>query len=274
QANRSRELAERGVIAAAKLEEDEATLSVAEANLRSQQENLAIGLAGGRPEEIEAAEAAIRGLEAQLQVARNNLDYATLEAPFDGIIARRDVDNFSNIQAGQSIVLLQALSVVHLAFDVPGPDVTDLTANGPSAITNEVVFDALPDQVFPSETVEFSVQANSATQTYRGRVAVELPEETFILPGMVGSVIATAPGEQTGLSIPLTAVAAQADGASFVWLVGDGGIVSARPVTLGRADGSSVAVTDGLAAGETIVSAGVGQIVEGMRIRPITQVGG
>ncbi|MEO1249061.1 MAG: biotin/lipoyl-binding protein, partial [Pseudomonadota bacterium] len=50
QANRSRELAERGVIAAAKLEEDEATLSVAEANLRSQQENLAIGLAGGRPE--------------------------------------------------------------------------------------------------------------------------------------------------------------------------------------------------------------------------------
>ncbi|MBA5764984.1 hypothetical protein H2O73_21790, partial [Vibrio sp. 404] len=73
------------------------------------------------------------------------------------------------------IVLLQNLQVVHLTFDVPGPDVTALSANGQGNIRNEVTFDALPGRVFDAEIVEFSVQADSATQTYRGRVAVTSP---------------------------------------------------------------------------------------------------
>ena len=36
------------------------------------------------------------------------------------------------------------------------------------------------------EFVEFSVQADSATQTYRGRVAVTVPENAVILPGKIG----------------------------------------------------------------------------------------
>lgn len=274
QAERTRELAERGVAASARLEQDEASLRVAEANLQAQMEQLQIGRSGGRPEEIQAAEAAIRGLQAQLQVARNNLDYTTLEAPFEGVIARRDIENFSNVQAGQSVALLQALNIVHLSFDVPGPDVTRLTANGPEAITNKVVFDALPGQIFDSETVEFSVQADAATQTYRGRVAVAIPETAFILPGMVGRVIASTPGNGQDLTIPITAVAAAADGASFVWVVGENDSVSARPVTLGDLSGGHVIVTEGLETGEMIVSAGVSQIIDGMTIRPITQIGG
>lgn len=274
QAERTRELAERGVAASARLEQDEASLRVAEANLQAQMEQLQIGRSGGRPEEIQAAEAAIRGLQAQLQVARNNLDYTTLEAPFEGVIARRDIENFSNVQAGQSVALLQALNIVHLSFDVPGPDVTRLTANGPEAITNKVVFDALPGQIFDSETVEFSVQADAATQTYRGRVAVAIPETAFILPGMVGRVIASTPGNGQDLTIPITAVAAAADGASFVWVVGENDSVSARPVTLGDLSGGHVIITEGLETGEMIVSAGVSQIIDGMTIRPITQIGG
>ena len=274
QAERTRELAERGVAASARLEQDEASLRVAEANLQAQMEQLQIGRSGGRPEEIQAAEAAIRGLQAQLQVARNNLDYTTLEAPFEGVIARRDIENFSNVQAGQSVALLQALNIVHLSFDVPGPDVTRLTANGPEAITNKVVFDALPGQIFDSETVEFSVQADAATQTYRGRVAVANPETAFILPGKVGRLIASTPGNGQDLTIPITAVAAAADGASFVWVVGENDSVSARAVTLGDLSGGHVIVTEGLETGEMIVSAGVSQIIDGMTIRPITQIGG
>ncbi len=274
QANRTRELVERGVVATARLEQDEANLRVAEANLNAQREQLQIGLSGARAEDIQASEAAIRGLQAQLDIARNNLSYATLEAPFSGIIGRRDIENFSNVQAGQKVALLQALAVVHLSFDVPGPDVTALTANGPDAITNQVIFDALPDQVFESETVEFSVQADTATQTYRGRVAVTIPEDSFILPGMVGRVLTTAPGQGDAMMIPLEAVTAHPDGQSFVWIVDEANTVSARDVTLGELSGGSVTVTDGLSAGDVIVSAGVSQIRDAMVIRPITRVGG
>lgn len=273
QVTRTRELTERGVVATARLEEDEATLRVAEAALRAEIEQLAIGRSGGRPEEIEAAEAAIRGLDAQLQTARNNLDYTTLRAPFTGIIARRDIDNFTNVQAGQNVVLLQALSTVHLSFDVPGPDVTALSANSHDKITTQVILDALPSQTFDAEVVEFSVQADSATQTYRGRVAVELPKDALILSGMVGRVISAAPGEEQSLMAPLTAIAADADGSPFVWVVGADDTDSQRAVTLGDLAGQSVAVSDGLSEGEIIVAAGVSQLIEGMQVRPVARIG-
>ncbi len=274
QAARTEQLAERGVVSTAQLDADVANLDVAEANLQAQIEQLRIGQSGGRPEDISAAEAAIRGLETQIQVARDQLADATLRAPFSGIIARRDIDNFSIVQPGQSVALLQAISTVHLLFDVPGPDVTALTAGGAENISNEVVFDALPDVIFDAEIVEFSVQADTATQTYRGRVAVTPPEDAVILPGMVGRVTSSAATGETELRIPLTAVAAAADGAPFVWIVEDDNSVTARPVALGAARGDQVGVTEGLEPGDTVVAAGVSHILEGMVVRPVTEIGG
>ncbi len=271
---RSRELAQRGTVSAVTLEQDEAALRVAQAELRAKEEELSLTREGARAEEIASAEAALRGLQAQLKAVQDSISDATLRAPFDGVIARRDVDNFINIQAGQSVALLQALSIIHVSFDVPAPDVTQLTAGGPENITNKVILDALPGQEFPSETVEFSVQAQTGTQTYRGRVAVNVPEDALILPGMVGTVITSAPGAQSSLKVPLTAVAAAADGTAKVWLVDDQGAVSERPVTLGEIVGNDVEVTEGLESGDTIVSAGITSLVPGTVIRPVDKIGG
>ena len=71
-----------------------------------------IGQVGGRPEGIAVAEVAIRGIDVQIKVFRGSLSDATLLAPFDRIVARRTVENFTNVQAGQSIVVLQGLNVV------------------------------------------------------------------------------------------------------------------------------------------------------------------
>ncbi len=270
---RAEELLERGVSTKAQVEDAQAEFRVATADLRAQQEQLRIGQVGGRPEEIAAAEAALRGIEVQILVAQDSLSDATLTAPFDGIIGRRDVESFANVQAGQSIVLLQALNPAHLAFDIPSPDIPDLTVNGPENITNTVVFDALHGQEFEAEIIEFSVQATTGTQTYRGRVSVDLPEGSLILPGMVANVIASTQGAEAQILAPLSAIASAPDGAPLAWVVDENGTVSAQPVTLGQASGSHVVVTEGLQDGDLIVSAGVSEIIDGMTIRPITQVG-
>ena len=90
---------------------------------------------------------------------------------------------------------------------------------------------------------------------------------------MVANIRATIGGAREEVTIPLTAVAAAPNGDPLVWLVDDAGKVSRRAVTLGAASGGDVVVTEGLLGGERVVSAGVGDIVEGMTVRPITQVG-
>ena len=271
---RTRELAERGVVAAAKLEQDEAALKVAEAELRAKSEELAVAKSGARQEDIEVAEAVIRGIESQIQTARDNLADATLRAPFDGIIARRNIENFNNIQAGQEVVLLQKLSTVALVFDVPGPDV--ISFSNVQDITTVVTLSALPDKEFPAELVEFSTQADAATQTYRARVAVTIPEGSNVLPGMIGKVIASYnSGGNTKFNIPITAVGASADGATFVWLVDSAAnTVAKQSISLGDTHGDQVVVTDGLSEGDIVVSAGVSRLLDGMAIRPIAKVGG
>ncbi|MEM7521330.1 MAG: efflux RND transporter periplasmic adaptor subunit [Pseudomonadota bacterium] len=271
---RSRALAQRGTVSQAVLDQDEAALRVAQSQLRAQEEQLSLTREGARAEDIASAEASVRGLQAQLQAVTDSISDATLRAPFDGIIARREVENFTNIQAGQTIALLQALSTIHVSFDVPAPDVTVLAARGPDSITNRVMLEALPGMTFAAETVEFSVQAETGTQTYRGRVAVDMPQEATILPGMVGTVISSAMGPVPKLKVPLTAVVAAADGSAKVWIVDASAQVSEREVSLGEVFGAEVEVLEGLASGDRIVAAGVTSLVPGMTVRPVTKIGG
>lgn len=272
---RTMQLVDRGVATNAQLEAVQGDFRVAEANLIAQQEQLRIGQIGGRPEEIAAAEAAIRGLEAQLKQAQDQLADASLTAPFSGIIARRDVENFTNIQAGQSVALLQALRPAHLAFDIPGADVSLFSQLGVDNIVTVAQFEAYPGEAFPTEVVEFSVDADSATQTYRGRVSVEIPDvRGVVLPGMVADVTATiAGGAGVETLVPLSAIGAAASGTPFVWKVGSDNAVASTPVELGEIQAGMVAVLDGVAPGDMIVSAGVSRITQGQVIRPITQVG-
>jgi RND family efflux transporter MFP subunit len=273
QASRTRELFQKDLVAAARLDQDETALRVAEAELRAKWEELSISRAGGRKEEVEAAEAAIRGLDTQIQTANDNLADATLRAPFDGTIARRDIENFTNIQAGQDVALLQQLSTVIMEFDVPGTDVIQFS--GSTDVQAKVAIDALPGTLFEAELVEFSTVADAATQTYRGRVAVTLPKGSNVLPGMVGSITGTK-NEHTAsaLTVPLTAIGANADGTAYVWVVNDQNAVSKQAVVLGDATGARVVISDGLSGDETVVTAGVSQLRGNMIIRPITKVGG
>lgn len=272
QANRSRELFSKDLVAAVTLQADETALSVAEAQLRAKKEELTIARTGGRQEELDAAKAALKGLETQISIAQDNLNDATLRAPFGGIVARRDIENFTNIQAGQDVVLLQKLSDVDLVFDVPGPDVVFLASADPTSV---VQLEGIKGELFDAELVEFSAKADAATQTYRGRVRVAVPRGTPILAGMVGNVITSVEtGAAENLSVPLTAVGANTDGSSFVWIVDGSNIVTKSLVTLGAVLGDQVVITKGVTAKDTVVSAGVTQIRDKMVIRPITKVGG
>ena len=264
---RTQTLFDKGIVAKVKLDGDQASLDVAEAELEAARQELIKGETGGRQEDVAAQIAAIKGIEANLNVARDNLANATLRAPFDGIIARRDVDNFANIQAKQTIVVLQELDKLELSFDIPGPDVAKTDRENPPDL--KVTLDAIEGQTYDAQLVEFNTIANAATQTFSGRVAIDQPSGATILPGMTGIVTlvynASAAEE---VSIPGTALASEPTGKQYVWVVVDGK-VSKRTVETGQASAENVIITSGLDEGDEIVTAGVSFLQEGLSVRSI-----
>lgn len=272
QLSRSERLFKRQVVAKAKVDQDRTALRVAQAELEAKKQELAKGTAGARAEEVAAQEAVIRGLESNLQSLKDSLADATLRAPFDGIIAVRKVENFTNVQAKEAIATLQALASPNLTFDIPAADVPKLAKA--ASLNLSVVLDSLPGQPFKAERSEFSTQADSATQTYRGRVSIENPQSEPILPGMTGILtVAISEDQAAQLSVPLTAVASQADGKPFVWVVVEGSKVVKREVTTGESSGDVITVADGLSNGDIVVVAGLSALQENMVVKPIAAIG-
>ena len=92
-------------------------------------------------------------------------------------IAKREVGNFANVQANETIVELQNLDTVDLIYDVPGPDIPALAAREEALVTVAQI-DSLPGESFVARQVEFATRADPATQTFRGRVAITPPDRS------------------------------------------------------------------------------------------------
>ena len=207
-----------------------------------------------------------------LDNARQNLEYATITAPFDGLISRRLVDNYTTVSAGQPVVRIQDISELRVAIQVPESLIAQVDREDkPEMIAR---FPFLPDQSFTLDYRELVAEPDQASQTYTALFA--LPEElpANILPGMTASVTVNLPqsisAQEQGVVAPLSALSSNPDGSFSVWIFdAETGAVSRRDVLAGPIEGGQVVIHSGLEPGEEIVTAGVTALHEGMLVRPI-----
>jgi len=136
----------------------QANLTQAEAGVRSAQAALDLLRAGPTPEEIAAAQAAVAQAQANLAAAQTSLSRAALVAPFDGTVSQVNVHLGEQVLPGQPIIVLGDLSTLRV-------ETTDLreTDVGHIAVGQEVdiTFDALPDTLLKGHVAYISPKANS-----------------------------------------------------------------------------------------------------------------
>lgn len=215
----------------------------------------------------------------RLEVARTNLAAAQqdladtlIRAPFAGVVTRRRLETFASVQAKQPIAELQDIGSLEVVIHVP----QRLLRNEGSRAEALAFFEEREDLQVPVALKSYATEADPQTQTYEVVLALKSrPAGLTLLPGMSVTVLpfaATAAKSlpaDASLSIPLTAVASDAKGGKFVWVVAAGGQVTRASVALGEIVGGNVTVTSGLTAGERIVTAGVSALREGMKVRPL-----
>ncbi|WP_230251856.1 efflux RND transporter periplasmic adaptor subunit [Rhodopirellula halodulae] len=233
-------------------------------------EALKIGLAGAREEDIEAKRAEIRALEAAVEAAKNQLDDATLVAPFDGEVSARFVDNFQRVQVKQPVVRMVDISEIEITVQVP----ESLIGIVPQVKEVACRFDALGDRDFIGKVTKIGREASQTTRTYPVTVQVSQPEDAKILPGMAATVRNHAKSddqpETLDLIVPPSSVftAPESDEQTFVWVYEEGnGIVVRREVSVGDLTPVGIRIVEGLKAGERVVTSGVNSLNEGQEVK-------
>jgi len=225
----------------------------------------------GREEDIAAQEGEVRGLEGQVVEADIQLRDTTLNAPYDGVIAQRFVEQGQNVRAKEPIVRLQDVEEVEIIVDVPE---NVMAADIQSADIVEMVAElsGAPGIEFPVEIREIAQVADPTTQTFKVRTAMRAPEGIRVLPGMTATVTATYRRAQilgTRIFVPISAVFNGADGQQIVWVIGPDSTVSRRGVKLGEPAGGEIEITEGLQPGDRIATAGVTRLHDGTKVRDL-----
>lgn len=248
-----------------------------EASLNKAKEELRIGKIGARPEDIQAKEAEIKSLKALVDSAKLQVEYTTLTAPFSGIVSKRYVDNFQEVQAKQPIVSLDDISSVEILVDVPEIVMAGVREGGAGVAVAE--FAAAPGKRYPLTIKEFATRADPTTQTYQIVLEMPQPEDINVLPGMTATVTGSTGEREQGKDIfvvPAIAVTADAAGNAQVWVVDKETMkVTPRPVKTGNLTGTdSIEIVEGLKDGETVAVSGVSRLREGMQVSDLSKMEG
>lgn len=215
------------------------------------------------------AKADVAARQATLRRRQLDLGYATLEAPFSGVVVRTFVENFQDIQAQQPIIRLVDDSRIEMVVDVP----EGLISQAHAVREILVRFDALPGVDVAATIKEIGTEASQATRTYPVTLIMDQPADSRILPGMAGKAAAKTMDSEavpnSRIIVPETSVYTKADvSKTYVWVVdSDSGTVSAREVETAAVADEGLEVISGLKPGEYIVTAGVNYLKEGQKVR-------
>jgi RND family efflux transporter MFP subunit len=211
-----------------------------------------------------AAEARGRLTRAQraVELARNALNYATLEADADGVITATPVEPGQVLAAGQPAVRLARFGELEALVALP-----ETFVERARAATGSLTLWSLPGRSYDVKLRELSPAADGATRTYAARYTILNPDGAVRL-GMSATLTLTEGESESAARLPLTAVFNHARGPS-VWIVDNAGKLTARPITVARYEGQSVLIKSGVEEQEKIVTLGVEKLDEGLAVRPL-----
>ena len=208
------------------------------------------------PADFDAAQSKAQIAVAAAAEAETNVTYATITAPFHGVITRKLAD------VGDLAVPGKAL------LEIEDPRVLQFEAAVPGAVIDHVKLGArFPVHVVSSElegTVsEIAPSADVSSRTFL--VKLDLPNATGLRAGQFGRV-AIPVSETHVLRAPAAAVV-QRGQMEFVFVLADKH-AQLRIVKTGRRFGNEIEVLSGVTAGEQVVTDHAASLVDGQPVEP------
>jgi membrane fusion protein (multidrug efflux system) len=210
---------------------------------------------------LEALFAQVKVDEANVEAARAKLSHTRVRAPFSGRIGLRRVSPGSFVNTDTVITTLDDVSVIKLDFSVPETFV-NVVRQGMTINAHSLVF---PDRDFNGTVASIDTRLDPVSRAVEVRAVIP-NEDGLLKPGMFMTVDLQRDRGDV-LMAPEQAIVPEGS-RQYVYVVTDG-LAEKRQVLLGRRIPGYVVVSDGLSAGETVVTEGTNKIRDGAQVESL-----
>jgi multidrug efflux system membrane fusion protein len=212
--------------------------------------------------------------KAQVSAARLNLTYAHITAPVAGRAGLRQVDLGNYVTPGDAngIVVITQLQPISAIFPIPEDNVPALMRRVHSGDALRVdAYDRSNTNMLASGALQtVDNELDTTTGTLKLRAAFDNKDEQ-LFPNQFVNIRLLLDTLHDQVTVPAAAIQkGTMDGkaTSFVYLVDPAdSTVSVRAVSVGVADGERVAITNGIAAGDIVVTEGGDRLRDGARVQ-------
>ncbi|MDX9724417.1 MAG: efflux RND transporter periplasmic adaptor subunit, partial [Myxococcota bacterium] len=241
---------------------------------------------------LDALSAQLVAAQQQVRLASLQLEYTSLYASDDGVVALILAEVGENTGAGYPVLVLSSGGKPEVKLAVSAEDIVHLEIGQQV----EVRVEALDNRLYSGEVIEKGLSPEPGSATYPVRVVLD-EGEGEVLTGMVAEASIVLPAAELRLVVPLGALAEDVEGVHvFVLEVGGTGeapnlqkpgatgeapnlqkpgdgdyVAQRRAVELGAVVDGGVELLTGVAAGERLVLAGVHSIRDGEHVRVLLE---
>ena len=222
-------------------------------------------------------DAAVQVAKANVETARINLAYTKVTSPISGRIGKSSVTEGALVQNAQTTALatVQQLDPMYVDVTQSSEDFMRLRSELESGQLKQndgkanVTLLMQNGSSYPQPgTLEFSdVTVDETTGSITLRAIVPNPNHA-LLPGMFVRARLDEGTNPNALLVPQQAVTRTPTGQATVMVVGADNKVEARQVTTSQAIGDKWLVTDGVKAGERVISTGLQRAKPGAQVTP------
>jgi membrane fusion protein (multidrug efflux system) len=240
----------------AELSQAQAQLSISRANLKRNQELVAENFVATRV--VEESQANLQVAEAQVALATARMQRMRITAPFNGTVGLRSINLGQYVGDGDDLVNLEDTSLLTVDFRLPERYQSRI-ASGQGV---QVQLDALPGKTFEAQVLAVDPLLDANGRSISVRAVMPRTSGADLRPGMFARVLIVFSVNDGALVVPEEAMVPQG-GKQYVFLLDEQGQGDAKKLVSRRVEvepgvrrGAEVQIVKGVAAGDTVVVAG------------------
>jgi RND family efflux transporter MFP subunit len=212
---------------------------------------------------LKSAEAKLDSANVALAMAEDQLRYTELRADFDGVVTEVSAEPGQIVNTGQVILRLADPETKDAVFSIAEAAFANPT---PRQAAPKIIVSLLSNSSITAlGTIrEIAPVADETTRTYKVKVALtNVADEMRFGASVEGRI-----NEETKPVVVLPGSALfDSAGKPAVWVVDPASQVKLKPIIIARYETDRVIVSDGLAQGDIVVTAGVNRLRENQKVR-------